>query len=107
MTKFKPYSTHLFSVVISKSDKSCKNQDEVNQLAELVRNDMEHLVQGFKVLNSQMTIGYLASTEMITFLDLMVYNEISQVLFFYHNFKENSRSNMYKKFVSSNSDWDE
>lgn len=51
-----------------------------------------------------MKSGFLASTSM-TYLDLMVYNEISQVLFFFHYFKENSRSERYTKFKAENMDW--
>ena len=70
---------------------------------------MEHITQGFKVLNSQISIGsYLAGPDTpITFLDIMVYNEISQILFFYHHFKETSRWDKYVKFVNSHSDWNE
>lgn len=105
--KFKPHSNHLFSTVLTKSDKSCNNDDEIKKLAESVRNDMEHLHQGFKILNENVKATYLVSEAHLTMLDLMIYNEISQVLFFYHHFKAHSRSAMYKKFTSANPDWEE
>lgn len=50
---------------------------------------------GFKVLNAQMKSPYLASTNQLTFLDIMVFVEISQVLAIFQMFKNASKSEMY------------
>jgi len=45
----------------------------------MVRNDMEHIHMGFKVMNKMFEehLGYFCSSDTLTFFDMMAYNEIS------------------------------
>lgn len=54
-----------------------------------------------------MTKGFLVSVNVITFFDIMVYVEISQVLAFYNAFVHHSKSEIYKDFEQTNPDWEE
>ena len=60
-----------------------RTDEEKNQMAECVRSDMDHLRQGFKVLNDNKETGFMCSGDTITFFDIMVYIEISQILAMY------------------------
>lgn len=106
-TKFRPHSTHLFNIILSKSDKDCKSEAEKNNLADAVRNDLEHLHQGFKILNEAKAQDFILNYETPTILDIMIYNEISQVLHLYGLFRSSSTSARCQELRSKNPDWDE
>ena len=95
ITKFRPFSTHMFNNLASKTITLQKTHEEKKQLAESVRNDMEHLRQGFKVLNDNMTDGFICCSDTITFVDIMIYVEISQVLCTFAAFVEHDTSDVF------------
>jgi polysaccharide deacetylase 2 family uncharacterized protein YibQ len=77
VNKMRPYSNHLFNTLLSKPVETQRKEEEINFVAEQVRNDMDHLRQCFKELNNHVGSGFLCSADTLTFLDLMVYIEIS------------------------------
>lgn len=56
---------------------SLTNEEDHERIGEQVKNDMEHIRQGFTIMNRTMTEGYMLHLNIITFYDIMVYTEIS------------------------------
>lgn len=96
----RPHSQRLFNVILTRPDKSLRKDqiDEIEELAEEVRNALEHLHQGFRVLNDILDgRRYLFSQEDITYVDIIIFNEISQILYMAHKFRQTSRSELFKQ----------
>ena len=109
-TKMRPHSQHLFNLIISRPDRALKDsqKDDIEELAEAVRNDLEHLHQGFHVLNEILASRrYLFSQEDVTYVDIILFHEISQILCMAHNFRLSSRSDHFKKLNSIEPDFEE
>lgn len=106
----RPHSQHLFNVIISKPDAafSSNQKDDIEELGEAVRNDMEHLHQCFNVLNEQLANRrYLFSQDQVTYVDIIIFHEISQILCMAHTFRLSSRSDYFKKLNQTEPDFEE
>ena len=65
------------------------NPDEFDRVTFDVQCDMDHLKQSLKALDG--AIGqknFLTSQDTVTVIDIMMYNELSQVLFMYDQFQQ-------------------
>jgi len=68
---------------------------------------MELIHLSLQHINEHFNLTYIASADTLTYLDIMMYVEISQVLMLFHFFKNSSRSATYKKLIASNPDQEE
>lgn len=99
----------MFNLILNRPDKALNSKalDDIEDLAEEVRNDIEHLHQCFKELDKYLEPEdkrYLFSAELVTYFDIMLYHELSQVLVMAQMFRESSRSKLYSDMKDNNPD---
>jgi len=69
---------------------------------------MEHLQLAFKKLDDKISESpYLISGEDLTYFDIMVWHEISQILTMYARYRGESRSQYFTKLKKDDIDWEE
>jgi len=69
---------------------------------------MEHLELAFKQLDDQISDNnYLISGDNISYFDIMVWHEVSQILTMYARYREESRSQYFTNLRKEDIDWEE
>ena len=69
---------------------------------------MEHLQQAFKNLDDFLGENkYFISSPALTYFDIIVYNELSQILAMYERYRTDSKSILFKKLRAIDPEWEQ
>jgi len=60
-----------------------------------------------KVLDANLQPGYLCSSDTLTFVDIMVYIEISQILGMFRVYITNTKAEAFRAKLKENPEWEE
>ena len=79
--------------------------DEIEDRADQVKCDMDIIHESLRALDKDMqTCLFMGQQESITFLDIMIYNELHQALIVYNHYKKNSKSQLFQEIIRENPD---
>ena len=102
MQRLRPHTQHLIRVVSEQPDKALKDDEEIKKLGFAIRNDMEMVHMALQMLEKDLSShqkSYVAVADQLTFMDIAIFNELSQVLFMFDYFQRTSRSQHFKKIM--------
>lgn len=105
LQKMRPHTQHMMRIILDKPDQTLADDEKIKKVATLVKNDMEMIHMTLKMLEKELDDrhkNYVAIIDQLTFIDIAVYNEISQVLCMYDYFMRNSRAPYFKKLLQEN-----